>query len=307
MNFLKRKKILVTHSGSFHADDIFACATLALYCDQQKQNYTIVRTRDESLIEKGDYVFDVGGVYDPEINRFDHHQPQGAGVRDNTIPFAAFGLVWQKFGPLICKDIEIVHDLDRRIVQPIDAIDNGISITESIECGLYDYGIHRIVSAYQQKQNDVPDESKQLKNFIFLVDFCKDLLKREIDHAYDRFSALDIIEKAYDRASNKEIVEIDARVNRSTIMQALDKYKDVLYVVYQGSSYWNVFALRKEQCGFDSRKPLPKAWAGKRDEELQNLSGVPDAVFCHNALFLAVAKSKEGALALAKYARDHVE
>ena len=53
---------------------------------------------------------------------------------------------------------------------------------------------------------------------------------------------------------------------------------------------------------FEDRMKLPAAWAGLRDEELAKVTGVPDAVFCHRALFLAVAKSKEGALALAKLA-----
>jgi len=47
---------------------------------------------------------------------------------------------------------------------------------------------------------------------------------------------------------------------------------------------------------------LPSAWAGLRDAELQKVSGVEDAVFCHRALFTAVARSKEGAIKLAQIA-----
>lgn len=63
MGLFSKKQTLVTHDGTFHADDIFACATLSLYL---KNNIKIIRTRDPKIIEKGDYVFDVGGVYDPE-------------------------------------------------------------------------------------------------------------------------------------------------------------------------------------------------------------------------------------------------
>jgi len=35
---------------------------------------------------------------------------------------------------------------------------------------------------------------------------------------------------------------------------------------------------------------------------LAKVTGVPDATFCHNGRFLAVAKSKEGALKLAEIA-----
>jgi len=51
-----------------------------------------------------------------------------------------------------------------------------------------------------------------------------------------------------------------------------------------------------------NRKNFPKLWAGLRDEELQNVTGVPDAIFCHRGLFLAIAKSKEGAIKLAQIA-----
>jgi uncharacterized UPF0160 family protein len=39
-----------------------------------------------------------------------------------------------------------------------------------------------------------------------------------------------------------------------------------------------------------------------KDEELQKISGVSDATFCHRGLFLAGAKSKEGAIKLAEIA-----
>jgi uncharacterized UPF0160 family protein len=60
--------------------------------------------------------------------------------------------------------------------------------------------------------------------------------------------------------------------------------------------------MRKEACSFENRKSLPAAWAGKRGKNLAEISGVSDAVFCHNALFMAVANSREGARKLAEFA-----
>ena len=64
IQLFKKKKAIVTHNGSFHADDIFACATLALYLEKKKTPYTITRTRDENIMNASDYVVDVGGIYD---------------------------------------------------------------------------------------------------------------------------------------------------------------------------------------------------------------------------------------------------
>ena len=60
--------------------------------------------------------------------------------------------------------------------------------------------------------------------------------------------------------------------------------------------------MRKEKNSFGNRKDFPSAWAGLKGKELQAETGVEDAVFCHNKLFLSVAKSKEGAVALAQKA-----
>ena len=39
MSFFNKKKILVTHNGSFHTDDVFACATLALMLEKENKSF----------------------------------------------------------------------------------------------------------------------------------------------------------------------------------------------------------------------------------------------------------------------------
>ena len=75
MRKLKKKLIeLVTHDGSFHTDDIFACATLSILLENKKEKFKIIRTRNQKIIDSGDYVFDVGVIYNEKLNKFDHHQ-----------------------------------------------------------------------------------------------------------------------------------------------------------------------------------------------------------------------------------------
>ncbi len=306
MNFFKKKKTIITHNGSFHADDVFACATLILYFERTKTPYRIKRTRDELDISSSstDFIIvDVGAVYDEEKNRFDHHQPGGAGRRDNGIPYASFGLVWKKYGPLLCNNnTELVLDIDRRMVQPIDAIDNGMSISESVECGLFEYGIHGIVNAYQNTWKEVSENKKQYDSFIELVSFFKGVLAREIERSAHTFEIVDVVKNIYEESTRKNILEIPYHVPTAALVRALDTAKDVLFVVCRSNENWRVLALRKEACSFQNRKPLPLSWAGKKGVELQTVTGVPDALFCHNARFLAVAGSKEGAWKLAELA-----
>src|SRR5690606_16302109 len=83
-------------------------------------------------------------------------------------------------------------------------------------------------------------------------------------------------------------------------------YPDVLMLVspdYPASSTnWLGTAISKSHGSFELRIRFPKEWGGLRREELAKVSGIPDAVFCHLAGFLFVAKSKEGALAAVRQA-----
>ncbi|KAK4769092.1 hypothetical protein SAY86_027242 [Trapa natans] len=61
-----------THNGSFHCDEALGCFMIRLtskFC-----NAHIVRTRDPQVLEDLDAVLDVGGIYDPIRDRYDHHQ-----------------------------------------------------------------------------------------------------------------------------------------------------------------------------------------------------------------------------------------
>jgi uncharacterized UPF0160 family protein len=50
---------------------------------------------------------------------------------------------------------------------------------------------------------------------------------------------------------------------------------------------------------FQSRKPLPEAWRGVRDAQLDEVTGVPGGVFVHAAGFIGGNKTFEGAKTMA--------
>jgi len=115
-------KTIVTHDGNFHADDVFSIAALKHIFP----SFKLIRTRDLELIAKADIVVDVGGEYDPDTDRFDHHQRGGAGERENGIPYSSFGLIWQKYGLEICEgNQDVANAVDSGLVSTIDAIDCG--------------------------------------------------------------------------------------------------------------------------------------------------------------------------------------
>ena len=307
-NFMiKKNKKLVTHNGSFHTDDIFACATLSLMLEKRGEQFEIIRTRDEETIKNGDYVFDVGGIYDSLKNHFDHHQQGGAGRRvpsgvegEVGIEYSSFGLVWKKFGKEICDVEKVAEIIDDRLVAPVDAFDNGFDLVEN-KYKISPYFIQHLfmamLPALGEKNTDI-DEM-----FLKSVLIAKEILLREIIHVKDAILSEQIITSIYQKTEDKRILVLTEHFNNEDI---LSKFNEPLFVIYPRTSdtLWGIRAVRENPKTFKNRKDFPKSWAGLRDEELQKVTGVPDAVFCHKGLFLAVAKSKEGAIKLAQIALE---
>lgn len=297
-NLKRARKIkLVTHSNAFHSDDVFATAVLLLYLGDK--DFEILRTRDKEAIESGDYVYDVGFVYDESKNRFDHHQEGGAGKRENGIPYSSFGLVWKKFGKELCGSQEIADYLDNKIAQPIDAMDNGIKTYQPTIEGVRPYLFVDIVSMFIPSW---PDEENFDGNFMEVVLFAKEILKKEIKKAQNKEKAKEILAKIYNETEDKRIIYLDDNYPWEDV---LNKYPEPLFVVKsRGDGMCSVKAVRDDVFSFNNRKDLPESWAGKSDKELAEITGVKDVIFCHNARFICSAKSKEGAMALAKLALE---
>ena len=105
-----------------------------------------------------------------------------------------------------------------------------------------------------------------------------------------------------------EILVLDEYIPREEIWIEMLHYNKILFVVAPGSpkrKQWRILGIRKNMESFELRKNLPEDWGGKKDNELQKITGVSDAVFCHRKLFMAVADSKEGAIKLTKLAINH--
>lgn len=287
---------VITHSGHFQADDVFAIAALSLLLG----DFELTRTRDPEIIKIGDYVVDVGGIYDPETRRFDHHQEGGAGKRENGVPYSSIGLVWKHYGPQIAGSHEAAEHIDEKLVQPLDATDNGVSIYTSE--GIYPYVIDDIVFSFipTWKEGEIFDE-----RFKEAVDVAKKILSHEITKTQDAAEARVIVEAIYQNTADKRIIVMEKSYPTGDV---LDQHPGVLFTVKpeveSRNPAWKVYAVRENPHGFKNRKPLPLTWAGKSGIELQAITGVPDATFCHNKRFVAGAKSREGAIALAKLALE---
>ncbi len=292
-NLFKKRLVIATHSGSFHADDLFACAALKLAYPNAK----IVRTRDAAIIHAADIVLDVGGMYDPAQNRYDHHQKGGAGIRDNKIPYAAFGLIWKHFGMRLCKDDrEVWNRIEQKIVLSQDAIDNGVAIVKDSFAGVMPYAADQAFLAFSPSWKE--NENTIDRIFIEQVEKAKMLLAREIKVAADDVEGERIILNA---PRKDGIVMLDISMPRYLYQNLLARDESAYFVLLpQKNGGWKAECIRKNEFTMESRRPFPESWTGLEGEALQKESGVATATFCHKGRFLAGAKTKEDALLLAE-------
>lgn len=76
-----------------------------------------------------------------------------------------------------------------------------------------------------------------------------------------------------------------------------------MYVIFPSNrGGYNVQAVPPELGSNAQRKPLPEAWAGAPAAELQRITGVATATFCHPGRFMCGADTFEDAIKMAKLA-----
>jgi len=288
-------KIIVTHDGVFHADDVFAVAALLLL----ETGAEVVRTRDEQVIKRADFVVDVGGVYDEAYDRFDHHQKGGAGERENGVPYASIGLVWKKYGASLCVSAAVAGRVEQALIVPLDANDNGVDIASARSAGVSSYTISDAIRAYTPTWLEATSGMREA--FTAAVLFAKHLLGREIRRAEAVLAGQERVEAAYRSAADKRLILLDGDYSWKDILAA---FPEPLYVMHPQEGIWRLYSVRDNPHAFINRKDLPESWAGLRNAEFADVTGVPDAIFCHRNRFTAGARSKEGALQLAKLALE---
>lgn len=287
---------LATHNGTLHADDVFSYVIL----DRVFPSHQLIRSRDPKELEKADIVFDVGG------GEYDHHTTTKE-YRENGIPYASFGLIWRKFGKEFLKshmyhdEIDFVHQkIDETLVQAVDAFDNGVNIMEKTRVPVPT--ISDIIADFNQIMPKNGDEVDEITIFRRASEMAYSILMLRIIGIRELLKVKGKIEEAYNHRKNPAILELDEPGNWDEIVSELDTNEEVLFVTYPKPDGFYIQVMRKEVGNFDARKDLPEEWAGKRDEELSNIIGIEDAIFCHPARFLAGAKSKESITKMAELA-----
>ncbi|MGK0208860.1 MAG: uncharacterized UPF0160 family protein [Patescibacteria group bacterium] len=280
---------IVTHNGEFHADDVFAVAALKLLYPQAN----IIRTRNPEKIESADIVLDVGAIYNHDKKRYDHHQKEGAGERDD-IKYASFGLIWKHYGEKLTDSEKVWKSIENTLVKPIDADDNGISIYTA-KADTNPYTISRMIRDLNPLNTlEIDTEFEEA------VKTAQKVLKNIIQKTNYRIKSEKKVRELISECKEKYIV-FEEHLPAQSILR---DETDILYMIFEARTKdaWQIRAIDKEKDSFESKKALPQKWRGLEGKELSKVTNIPDAIFCHQSGFIGSAKTKESAIKMAELA-----
>ncbi|HBR81028.1 TPA: hypothetical protein DEA21_05330 [Candidatus Uhrbacteria bacterium] len=284
-----------------------------------------VRTRDEEKLAEAKesptaIVFDVDGEFDTERLNFDHHQREGAPApRENGVRYSSFGLLWRQFGVDYCRGLieefgltvdteELAELIDVELVQGIDTLDAGgiddprfRPMVGSTPVEIKTFGLALFELAPQPLLYEQPDYNSA---YLEAVEMTKRFLRKFAESC---------LAKLYGR----QLIRAGRRVKECIVVspKIVPDWSDVVSVEFEetlfylepdpsdptGQAYmiWQVPTAPR---AFSGRKPLPESWAGKRGSDLEAVTGIPGAGFCHDYRFVGGGKNIEAALAMARAA-----
>jgi uncharacterized UPF0160 family protein len=312
--------LIVTHSGKFHADDAWAVAVLkVLFPDSE-----LVRTRDPALIRTADFAIDVGDIWDPATGRFDHHQKGFDTARQSGVPYASAGLVWREYGARCVMALsakhaghalpedaarDIAYAIDTDIVQYLDLSDVGAA--KSAPGG---YGLSAVVSGFNPNWLDEQrlgygsaTDAYRLSQFKCAMALLTDVMVNAVTYRVAALLALEQVRAAEALEDGRVLFLKNSALPWSQVVRK--EMPKVLFVISHSiaEQRYVLHTVPVSAGSFDARADLPASWAGLRDADLAAVTGVPDAMFCHNGRFIAAVKSYQGARAMALLALAALE
>jgi len=277
----------ITHGGVFHADEVMATAILSAI-EPIALNRTFRVPEDTNA-----FVYDIGG------GQYDHHQRGGNGARENGVPYSSAGLIWRDFGHKLVSCEQAWAFVDQELIQGIDAVDNGV--LPDIDYPAKPASISNLISGFNP---DWDSEVKPDDAFLEAVAFAQGILARAIASAESKARAKALVDTAIEASEERIIVLPQFAPWQEYVLASEDpKAAEALYVVFPSNrGGYNVQAIPDAIGSFGNRKPLPESWRGVPANDLQAVSGVADANFCHKGGFIGGADSLNGALAMARKA-----
>ena len=264
-----------THGGKFHADDVFSSALL-LYINPE-----IVISRGNKVPEDFDgIVFDIGR------GRYDHHQ-KDSRVRENGVPYAAFGLLWEVLGKEILGE-ELAEKMDESFIQPLDINDNT--------------GEKNVLATLIGNFNPPWDaKGGSDEAFFQAVSVAGMILENKFERYRGNARADQRVEQVLEEHNPKDRILV--LLEFIPCQKALAE-TEIAFVIFPSNRGGYCIQPQKREYSMNYKCSFPSQWLGLEGEELVKETGLSSAVFCHKGGFLMTVGELEDAKAACKKALE---
>jgi uncharacterized UPF0160 family protein len=284
---VKRPRSIGIHDGTFHADEVTACALLIVFglVDRDK----IVRTRDAKRLSECEYVCDVGGVYSSTTKLFDHHQLSYQG------DLSSAGMILEYLKEKGIISFEEFHFFNNVLILGVDAHDNGRSPQHIGFCTFshvianfnpisYESDDEKLAIAFQEALHFTIGHIERLHERYLYNQECRKTVKKAMD-------------------THKVCLFFNQAISWLESFFALNgKDHPALFVIMPAKEHWKLRGIPPDyERRMQVRLPLPEQWAGLLGDDLKKASGIPGAIFCHKGRFTSVWETEADAVQALKY------
>lgn len=279
---MKLARSIGIHDGTFHADEVTACALLIVFglADQSK----ILRSREPAILSQCEFVCDVGGVYSAALKSFDHHQSSYQGELSSA------GMILQYLKDQCIISPEQFSFFNHALVLGVDAHDNGRSPQHIGYCTF-----SHVIANYNPISYETEDETIDAA-FHEALEFTMGHIQRLNERYLYNYECRKIVKKAMD--AHKVCLFFDQGISWLESFFSLNgKDHPALFVIMPAQSHWKLRGIPPDyERRMQVRLPLPETWAGLLGDDLKKISGLPGAVFCHKGRFTSVWETREDAI-----------
>ncbi|RFU28696.1 hypothetical protein B7463_g7662, partial [Scytalidium lignicola] len=339
---LKTEGIAIgTHNGHFHADEALAVYMLRLLPTYQSSRLIRTRDPAllqtcHTVVDVGGEYDPAANRYDHHQRTFNTTFP------NRPTKLSSAGLVYLHFGKAIiaqhlgvsedAPEVNVIFNkIYENFIEALDAHDNGISVYDpkgitaaGLEKKFSDGGfsLGAMVGRLNPNWNDpvssdpVLAQQQEDEKFLTASKRIGEEFSRDLDYYTKSWlPARDIVRAAYAKRqeydSEGRILVFDGQSvpwkdHLYTLEDEDGGQAKVVYVLYPEKptpdAKWRIQCVPVSKDSFESRKPLPEAWRGFRDEKLDGICGVDGCVFVHAAGFIGGNKTFDGAKIMAQKA-----
>ncbi|XP_032683070.1 UPF0160 protein MYG1, mitochondrial-like isoform X2 [Odontomachus brunneus] len=318
------KKVKIgTHNGVFHCNEVFACVLLKLL--PQYMNATIVRSRDQDILDKCDIVVDVGGVYDHSAHRYDHHMREFRQTLhtvlknpnyDDLIKLSSAGLIYCHFGHEILRNLfpEVKdEDIEAIFKYIYDTLIVEINDIDTYSGGKQLYSTCTNLSSQVKHLNppwnstNMNEEGQFEKAMALVLDvFMNFVTRAEKIWLPAKEVVRNAVANRFTVDPSGEIIELSEPVpweeHLFTLEEELTLIPSIKFVIYSRKGENRVQAVPSRYTDHRCRFDLPNKWWGLRDDTLVAACGIEGAIFVHATGFIGGHKTRDGTLAMTREA-----